>query len=95
MLPVCSDPAVSQKTGFSKFTTIVWATAGMWLLGLILTFATGAGAFLVLIPLLFSFVVSIMLRMHVVRTENITECGPFGEFCAGFWCWYCSIAQSK
>jgi hypothetical protein len=67
----------------------------MWLLGLILTFATGAGAFLVLIPLLFSFVVSIMLRMHVVRTENITECGPFGEFCAGFWCWYCSIAQSK
>jgi hypothetical protein len=48
----------------------------------------------VLMPMFFAFFYAIALRMHVANRENITEFGGcFGEFCCGFWCWYCSIAQ--
>lgn len=86
---------MAQKTGLSNFSTVLWITVIVWFISLILTGLTGATMFIFLIPLLFSFVYSIVLRMHVVRTQNITECGTFGEFCCGFWCWYCSVAQSK
>jgi hypothetical protein len=86
---------VAQKTGFTKFSTVVGSAALFWLIGIILTLATGAGAFILVIPMIYSFVVAIVLRMHIVRTESITETGPFCEFCTAFWCWYCSVAQSK
>lgn len=86
---------MAQKTGLSNFNTVMWLTVTMWFIGFILTAFSGASIFILIIPMLFSFVYAIVLRMHVVKTQNITECGTLGEFCCGFWCWYCSISQSK
>ena len=87
---------MAQKTGFSSLNSLILAFSIFWLVGIILTAVTGAAVFIIIIPLLFAFIVALVLRMHIARRENITECGgPFGEFCTGFWCWYCSVAQSK
>lgn len=86
---------MAQKTRLARFSTVIGAVAFFWVMGVILALATGSGLFILLLPLLFSFVASIVLRLHIVREENITELGPLGEFCCGFWCWYCSVAQSK
>lgn len=78
-----------------KLSSTVGFTAVVWIVAAILTLATGAGVFVLVIPMLYSFGMAIFLRMHIIKTEGITESGPFGEFCTGFWCWYCSVAQSK
>jgi hypothetical protein len=68
----------------------------IWVIGMIITLATGSVVWVVLMPMFFAFFYAIALRMHVANRENITEFGGcFGEFCCGFWCWYCSVAQSK
>eukprot|EP00429_Kryptoperidinium_foliaceum_P092581 CAMPEP_0176184792 /NCGR_PEP_ID=MMETSP0121_2-20121125/1006_1 /TAXON_ID=160619 /ORGANISM="Kryptoperidinium foliaceum, Strain CCMP 1326" /LENGTH=74 /DNA_ID=CAMNT_0017523195 /DNA_START=381 /DNA_END=605 /DNA_ORIENTATION=+ len=42
----------------------------------------------------FAFFFAIGLRIHLANRENIQDFGGcFGEFCCGFWCWYCSVTQ--
>jgi hypothetical protein len=87
---------VSEKVGHSKFSTAV----GMYLVfGTIAFFVqifTG-GAIILWMPLLFSFVYALSLRMYLVKKEKIATDQPgfITEFCVGFWCFSCSIAQSK
>ena len=90
---------MSQKTGFTSFQFAIWIFLFVWLVAIILQGVVGAG-FIVWLPLLFAFGYAIALRLHIVRRYNITECGDncfgcIGEFCCGFWCWYCSVVQSK
>jgi hypothetical protein len=88
---------VAQKVGYSNFKSIMGAFIVFCIVGFIIQLAVG-GAWIVWIPLIFSFCFALGLRLFIVTKENITECGSspcFGEFCVGFWCWYCSVAQSK
>ncbi len=48
--------------------------------------------------MIFAFCFALGLRLFIVSKEGINECGAnpcLGECCVGFWCWYCSVAQSK
>ncbi len=85
---------VSQKTGFISFKSALWAYLGFWIVALIGQAIFGA-AIILWLPMLFSFGFALALRLHIARRQNITECGEVGECCCGFWCWYCSVAQSK
>jgi hypothetical protein len=88
---------VSQKTGFAKFSTIIGAYAVIYLISIIITAVTGSTV-IIWLPMIFAFLCQLALRLYVVRKENIMDCGSsplIGEFCCGFWCWYCSVAQSK
>ena len=68
----------------------------IWIVAFILTGIFGSAYFIVLMPLFFAFFFSIGLRLHIVNRDNLMDNGGcFGEFCCGFWCWYCSVAQSK
>jgi hypothetical protein len=90
------DTSVGQKVGYSSFQCPVWTYVVIWIVGFIITLATGAVEWVVLLPMFFAFFYAIGLRIHVANKENIQEFGGcFGEFCCGFWCWYCSVAQSK
>jgi len=88
---------VAQKTGFAKFNAVVGSYVLFFIIGIIIQAVTGVGG-VVWFPMIFSFVFQIALRLYIVRKDNISDCGSspcIGEFCCGFWCWYCSIAQSK
>lgn len=87
---------VGQKVGYSSFQCPIWTYVILWIIGLIVTLATGNSVFIVFIPMIFAFCFALGLRLHIANRENITEFGGcFGEFCCGFWCWYCSVSQSK
>ena len=87
---------VAQKTGFSSFRGPIITYSIVWIVSLILSLATGTNLFVILIPMFFAMIFAIALRVHIARKENITEFnGCLGECCCGFWCWYCSVAQSK
>ena len=86
---------VSQKIGFASFNGVWYTNLFVWLIAIIITGVTGSGLPVLLIPMFFSLFLSLSLRMAVVRRERITECGDVGECCCGFWCWYCSVAQSE
>ena len=63
---------------------------------MILNLIFPASGFVLWGPMLFAFVFAILLRIHIVQRDRIQECGSnpcVGEFCCGFWCWYCSVAQ--
>mmetsp|Transcript_3330 Transcript_3330/g.4597 ORF Transcript_3330/g.4597 Transcript_3330/m.4597 type:complete len:218 (+) Transcript_3330:2-655(+) len=86
---------MAQKTGFAKFNMVIASYVVFYIVGIIIQAVTGIGA-VVWFPMIFSFVFQIALRLYIVRRDNISDCGssPYiGEFCCGFWCWYCSIAQ--
>ena len=91
---------VSENTGGWKFQTILWIYTAICLASFILQLAVGA-AILFWLPLICAFFMALTLRLHITKTHSITECGStpgsacLGEFCCGFWCWYCSVAQSK
>eukprot|EP01032_Pedospumella_encystans_P026930 gene26930-30448_t len=59
-------PIVAQKTRLARFSTVIGAVAFFWVMGVILALATGSGLFILFLPLLFSFVASIVLRLHIV-----------------------------
>lgn len=89
---------MAQKTGCCKFTTVLWVSVGVWIVTFTLEVALNRG-FMIWLPIVYSLIFSIMLRLHIVKQNNITECGTYpypamlGECCCGFWCWYCSVAQ--
>ena len=88
---------VSQKVGYSSFQSVITAFVCFCIFGFILQLIIG-GLWVVWIPMIFAFCFALGLRLHITNKENITECGTnpcLGEFCVGFWCWYCSVAQSK
>ena len=89
MFTISSLLSVGQKVGFSTFQCPVWTYVIIWIIGMIITLATGSAVWVVLMPMFFAFFYAIALRMHVANRENITEFGGcFGEFCCGFWCWW-------
>lgn len=88
---------MGQKLGYSKFKTVIYVFVFFWIIALIIQLTAGHST-LIWLPMIIAFIYSLCLRMHIVRTEDITECQNcpmVGEFCIGFWCWYCSVAQSK
>lgn len=88
---------VGQKTGYSNINAVLWAFVAFCILGFFLQIFFG-NVLIVWIPMAFAGIYAIGLRLHIVRRENITECGSnpiLGECCVAFWCWYCSVAQSK
>ena len=87
---------VGQKVGYSSFQCPVWTYVVIWIVGFIVSLATGSALFVVLMPMFFAFFFAIGLRIHLANRDNIQDFGGcFGEFCCGFWCWYCSVTQSK
>ena len=90
----CALSTVVQKLGLGSFTTTLWVFCAIWLVSLILQLVVGISAIL-WIPIIYAFFFALNLRMQVVRHYNITDNGMLGECCIGFWCWYCSVAQSK
>lgn len=83
---------MAQKVEFASFKFVIWTTVSVWVIAFLLSIVIGVAA-PIWIPLIFSWIFALMLRMHVVRHQGIRECGSFGEFCAGFFCWYCSVTQ--
>lgn len=91
---------MAEKTGFSYFRTIAIAYVCMWIITIAITF-TQLASIVVWLPFLFMLFVNIALRLHIVRTRQITECGSpadgcgnlSAEFCCGFWCMFCAISQ--
>jgi hypothetical protein len=84
---------VAQKTAYASFQTVLISFVVACIVGFIIEIIFG-NAWIVWIPMIFSFCFAIGLRLHIAAKENITECGGcFGECCVGFWCWYCSVAQ--
>jgi hypothetical protein len=92
---------MSEKTGFSRFQTVTAGYVVMWVLTLVIMFAGKLENTGVWLPPLFMMLVNIGLRLHIVRTRQITECGTpadscrnlTGECCCALWCGPCSIAQ--
>eukprot|EP01036_Dinobryon_divergens_P022293 gene22295-30536_t len=89
---------LSQKTGFVSFRAALGAYSIIFFISIIIQLAAGAGGIILWLPILFAFFFHIALRLHIVRQEDIRDCGAppcslVGEFCCGFWCWYCSVAQ--
>lgn len=88
---------VGQKVGYSNFNAVLWAFAAFCVIGFFVQIFFG-NAWIVWIPLTFAGIYAIGLRMFIAKKENITECGSnpaCGECCVGFWCFYCSVAQSE
>eukprot|EP01031_Cornospumella_fuschlensis_P036347 gene36347-44091_t len=86
---------VSEKVGYSTFKGVLAGFAVSCIIAFILQLIVGA-ALIIWIPLLYSFTSALILRVHIAHRQNIHECGQnpcLGEFCTGFWCWYCSVAQ--
>lgn len=86
---------MAEKVQCATFRGTIWATVAVWFLCFILSLFV-AGGIIIWVPIVFSLIFSIALRLHIVRRDNITECGAqpmIGECCCGFWCWYCSVAQ--
>eukprot|EP01031_Cornospumella_fuschlensis_P037663 gene37663-45752_t len=92
----CGIYLVAQKkVGYSTFKGVLAGFAVSCIIAFILQLVVGA-ALIIWIPLLYSFTSALILRVHIAHRQNIHECGQnpcFGEFCTGFWCWYCSVAQ--
>mmetsp|Transcript_39117 Transcript_39117/g.28917 ORF Transcript_39117/g.28917 Transcript_39117/m.28917 type:complete len:222 (+) Transcript_39117:60-725(+) len=86
---------IGQKTGYSNMNAVLWAFFAFCVLGFFLQIFFGS-VLIVWIPMAFAGIYAIGLRLHIVRRENITDCGAnpvMGECCVAFWCWYCSVAQ--
>lgn len=86
---------VSQRTGFATFNAVIYMTIIVWVVAFILNFFYAYAFYW--FPIICFYVFALLLRMHFVRHQNINDnpMGLFGEFCCGFWCWYCSVSQSK
>lgn len=94
---IISPIIVAQKVGYSSFRSVILAFVGFCIFGFILELIIG-GVWIVWIPMIFAFCFALGLRLFIVSKEGINECGAnpcLGECCVGFWCWYCSVAQSK
>jgi hypothetical protein len=86
---------VAQKTGYADFRGIMSGFLLACFVGFIAQLIAGF-ALIVWVPMFYSLIVSILLRIHLAHREEIQECGGcLGECCIGFWCWYCSVTQSK
>eukprot|EP01039_Chlorochromonas_danica_P003406 gene3406-3732_t len=83
---------ISQKIGFAPFHRVLWIFAASCLLGFILQLSLGR-LLIIWVPLLVSFFLALSIRLYLVRKEEIYGLSSLGEFCVGFWCWPCSVAQ--
>lgn len=84
---------VAQKTGFASFRVIVIPLVIADVICFLLTLILGL-RWLYILPAIFVFVLSILLRFHVIEAYEISN-NKLVEFCTAFFCCPCSIAQSK
>lgn len=93
---------MAEKTGFALFRTISLGYVLMWIITLAISLTSFENRYTVAwLPCLFMMCVNIGLRLHIVRTRQITECGSpadgcgnlVGELCCGLWCLPCAVAQ--
>jgi hypothetical protein len=87
---------VGEKIGHSRFNTIISVYVALGTLAFFIQIFAGSGI-IIWLPLLFSFFYALSLRMYLVKRDNIATdtSSLIAEFCCGFWCFPCSIAQSK
>ena len=85
---------MAQKVGVADFKTIAITYTILMIIAVIIQLVTGNIATLWL-PWLFTFLVSLILRMKVVSMDNIARdgCSQFSEFCVAVWCCPCSTSQ--
>jgi len=89
---------ISEKVGFGKFNILICLYIAIYIIAIVVEVETGIGS-VVWLPFICVFLYAIALRLHIVKRDNITECGSdgccnlFGECCCGFWCFCCSVAQ--
>ena len=92
---------MAEKTGFSYFRTIAIGYVCMWIIAIGVAFTQIGNNIVVWLPFIFMLLVNMALRLHIVRTRQITECGTphdgcgnlTGEICCAFFCMSCAIAQ--
>lgn len=91
---------MAEKTKCMRFhyVLLVWGIAVV--VGIIIqALSPGAALSFVYLPATVSIIIAIALRLHIVHTTGIRECGNpgcmnnCGECCCGFWCHSCSVAQ--
>jgi hypothetical protein len=84
---------MSEKTGYGTFSRALGMWAFLMLTAVIIQLFTGS-AIPMFIPLFYAIFYAIGLRMHIVRSNQIRQCGgSCGECCVGFWCFSCSVSQ--
>lgn len=91
---------MSEKTRFASFRTVFAGYVCLWIIVIAVSFASLMDIS-VWLPFLFMVCVNIGLRLHIVRTKGITECGSqadgfsnlCGECCCALWCLPCAVAQ--
>lgn len=83
---------VAHKTGFTRFHNIAIPLLVLNIICFWVSLFFNRGLYF--IPLLVLLVLGVVLRLHVVKHYNIAG-NCLQECCIGFWCWSCSIAQSK
>jgi len=84
---------IAQKTGYMNFQSIMRPFAVIWGIAWIIFWLSGETfGIIFLIPALLIYVISILLRFHLVKTYQIEENGMTS--CAtGCCCFACSVAQ--
>lgn len=91
---------MAEKTGYASFRTVLGGYTLMWIIAIIIAFFNTSSS-VVWMPAIFMMLVNIGLRLHIVKTRGITQCGSpatgcgnlMGEACCGFCCGPCAIAQ--
>lgn len=89
---------IAEKVGCAKFNVLISMYIVIYIIAIIVQAVTGQNT-VVWLPAICASIFAICVRMHIVKKDNITECGTdsccnlFGECCCGFWCNCCSIAQ--
>lgn len=81
--------------GYSNFFTVWGVFIILCIIGFFLELFVGGGL-IFFVPAIFAFTHAIGLRIFIAQREQIRNCGTnpcLGEFCVGFWCWYCSVTQ--
>ena len=84
---------VAQKTGLAKFNSIIFPFMLFWFICFVISLVQGLG-WVYILPGASAALLSLWLRFHVINTYQI-QSNCFIEFLSGFFCFTCSIAQSK
>ena len=85
---------MSQKIGLATFNQIIMPFMLFWFICFIISLINGLG-WVYALPGISAFIFSIILRFYVMKKYQITESNGCIEFLLGFFCFPCSIAQSK
>ena len=90
---------MAEKTNYGKFSYAIGGWVLVMFLSLILNIVADSNVFM-LFPFFYALIYSIMLRMHIIKSKQITDCSSnigMAQFldgcCCGFFCFSCSVCQ--